>query len=93
MVLGILFDFHIETQDFEPRMHVADSDFRELTKNKALDENGDIGPQAFEQIIREQIRLYTQARHFSRPLCCLNQSQTKFRFNKTIIIVLLHEKS
>jgi hypothetical protein len=49
-------------QDFEPRMHVADSDFRELTRGKALNEAGELGPEVFEQIIREQIRLYTQVR-------------------------------
>ena len=42
-------------------MHVADSDFRELTRGKDLSESGDMGPEVFEQIMREQIRLYTQA--------------------------------
>ena len=41
-------------------MHVADSDFRELTRGKELTESGDMGPEVFEQIIRDQIRLYTQ---------------------------------
>jgi hypothetical protein len=47
-------------QDFNPKIHVADSDFRELTSDGKLCRNGDILLPEFEMMIRDQIRRYTQ---------------------------------
>ena len=65
-------------------MHVADSDFRELTKGKKLTSNGDMNPEVFEQIMREQIRLYTQVALLLFQIC----SYLLLMFIRHIIFVL-----
>ena len=52
-------------QDFEPRIHLSDSDFAVITQNGALcDATGRLGPAEFETVMRQQIRSYHQ-----RQLC------------------------
>ena len=50
-------------QDFQPRIHVTSSDFASITDNGALcDENGQLGPVEFENVIRRQIVEMLQAK-------------------------------
>jgi hypothetical protein len=44
-------------QNFRPWIHVTPSDFNALTRNRALcDENGNLSPQNFDLMMREQAR-------------------------------------
>ena len=48
-------------QELTPRIHLNESDFSVITNNGELcDEKGRIGPRAFEQAMRKQLRLYAQ---------------------------------
>ena len=50
-------------QDMTPPIFVSDSDFIAITKDSTLcNEQGHLGPKEFENVMREQIRLYTQQR-------------------------------
>jgi len=57
------FQAAIKKLDFFPRIFISDSDFIAMTKNGALcNANGHLGPQEFENVMREQILNYTQSR-------------------------------
>jgi hypothetical protein len=48
-------------QDFQPRIHVAPSDYMALTRGgKLCDDRGQLGLKEFEQAMRGQILLYAQ---------------------------------
>ena len=49
-------------QDFKPPIHIADSDFMNLTNNQQLcDKDGNIGLKEFILIMRQQLTNYTQS--------------------------------
>ena len=51
-------------QDLTPRIFVSDSDFIAMTKNGTLcNKRRHLGPREFENVLRDQLRLYTQARN------------------------------
>ncbi len=48
-------------QDFTPRIHISDEDFAIITSSgDLLDEEGHLGFQEFEQVMRSQIKLFVQ---------------------------------
>ena len=48
-------------QDFQPRIHLNESDFTVITNNGDLcDDKGRLGPRAFELSMRKQLRLFAQ---------------------------------
>ena len=48
-------------QDFEPPIHVSESDYAVFTQGGALcDEQGNLGPAHFEAALRAQLTLYAQ---------------------------------
>ena len=47
-------------QPFQPKLHLTDADFVSITRNGQLcDEEGGLGPQEFDQVMREQVRVHT----------------------------------
>mmetsp|Transcript_52972 Transcript_52972/g.139581 ORF Transcript_52972/g.139581 Transcript_52972/m.139581 type:complete len:651 (-) Transcript_52972:1867-3819(-) len=51
----------IRKLDFKPRIYVSDSDFVGITKDGALcNQQGLLGPDEFERVMREQIRIHTE---------------------------------
>ena len=64
-------------QDFKPRIHLSESDYAVLTQGGALcDENGNLGPEQFEEALRNQMKLYMQ-RQLSNALILGASSRTE----------------
>ena len=50
-------DCNCACQDFNPRIHITESDFVSITDDGRLcDANGQLGPAEFEAVIRRQAR-------------------------------------
>ena len=47
----------VPPQDFNPRIHITDSDFASITLDGSLcDSRGQLGPDGFAEVIRRQVR-------------------------------------
>ena len=74
-----------DVQDLKPHIHLTDSDFASITNDgKLCDEGGSIRPAEFEAAIRQQLRLYAQARP---PIGCVLDHQIDQDLIRSLAVV------